>query len=304
MRTILRVGITLGGVAFVTLFALQSAFALAVAPGIIVAGVFAGLGAAKWLERPWFGRQLAAGLRTGAIACGMAGVGALLALLTQGPHSVNSLAERSHLLQLDFGPLIDKLSGAGWVGVDLLAVALAMAAGITLSAAIAQLGAWSKSLRSIQVVNRARLAAQASLQDNRASISGLFGVSASAGMPPSAGLTGAHPVPAGSGTTLASPTQLPAKPERFQPIEPATPPAASPRQPSSARPADSQLTQAMRDALATWAADTGTTKEAEPQEGGPTPPKARTPQPSNYLNSSPPVPAKRVRKKQDTDWLC
>src|SRR5262249_37658289 len=89
----------------------------------------------------------------------------------------------------------------------------------------------------------------------------------------------------------------------------ATLPAASrrakPRKTSRARPADRQLTQAMRDALAAWAedADAGAGEQdnvaAEPDQA----PPRRPPQPSTYLNSAGPAPKKRKRK--DTrDWLC
>src|SRR5437879_10380916 len=85
MRTIVRVCITIGGVGFVALFALQAVIALAVADCLLIVGLAAGLATAKWLERPWFGRQLIAGLRAGALAVGIAGAGALFSLFIIGP---------------------------------------------------------------------------------------------------------------------------------------------------------------------------------------------------------------------------
>jgi hypothetical protein len=301
MRTILRVGITVGGIAFVTLYALQSAIALAVAPGTILAGVCAGLGTAKWLERPWFGRQLAAGLRTGIIAVGMAGVGALLALLTQGPHSINQLAEQSHLFPVDLGPAINTMSGVGWIGVDILVISLSVAAGIAASVVIAQVGAWTKSRRAIQVVAQARLAAKESVYDDRAEVSGLFGVASTPAS--TSARVGPQPRQADSSSPFGDqPIAPPATSARFQKIEPA-PQGAAQRRPSKARPAETQLNEAMREALATWAGDNAAAAPEDPRLGSAEGTRVRTPQPSQYLNSTPPAPGKRARKKQNTEWL-
>jgi hypothetical protein len=301
MRTILRVGITIGGIAFVTLYALQSAIALAVAPGIIVAGVCAGLGTAKWLERPWFGRQFAAGLRTGIIAVGMAGVGALLALLTQGPHSIDQLAERSHLYPVDLGPAIAGVSSVGWIGADILLISLAVAAGIAASVVIAQVGAWTKSHRAIQVVAQARLAAKGSVYDERAGVSGLFGVVGTPASTPAR--VGPQPRQGDSISRFGDqPFAPPATSARFQEIEP-TPREAAQRRPSKARPAETQLNEAMREALATWAGDNAAAGQADPGLGSAEGTRVRTPQPSKYLNSTPQASGKRTRKKQNTEWL-
>jgi hypothetical protein len=304
MRTILRVGITVGGVAFVTLFALQSAISLAVAAGIVLTGLCAGLGTAKWLERSWYGRQLAAGLRSGTIAVGMAGVGALLALLTQGTRSPGQLAERSHLFRFDLGPAIETVSGAGWVGVDLLVISLATIAGIALCMCVTQIGAWTKSRRAIQIVTQARLAAQGPFYDDRAGVSGLFGVvGVPASIPPHSRLAGPQPARADFASAFGDQSLIPPTTSaRVQPIEP-IPKGGTQRQPSKARPAESQLTEAMREALATWAGDNSAANEADPGSGSAESTRGRTPAPSNYLNSTPPAPAKRVRKKQNTDWL-
>ena len=321
MRTILRVGITVGGAAFVVLYPLQSAFGLAITPGIVLAGLLAGLGTAKWLERPWFGRQFDAGLRTGVIAVGMAGASVLLASLTQGAHSVDQLTANSRLLGFDLGPLISHLALVGWVGVDILVVALATGVGITLAIVTTELGAVGKNRHAIQVVNQARLAAQVGLHGDAPSAASVSG-------PTAVGMHTVRAVPAppdtpapvrssGAGGRPAAPT--PGTPlgnhrlvspesdsERFQPTEPAL--RAEGHRSSKARPADSQLTEAMREALATWASDGTTTGQrefatetAETAETADS--RARAPQPSAYLNSSPPIPSKRARKKQNTEWI-
>ena len=344
MRTILRVGITVGGVAFVVLYPLQSAFGLAITPGIVLAGLVAGLGTAKWLERPWFGRQFDAGLRTGVIASGMAGVSVLLASLTQGTHPIDQLTANSHLIGIDLGPVISHLTAVGSAGVDILVVALATCLGVALAIVTTELGAIGKNRHAIQVVNQARLAAQAGMHGEAHSAS----AGPSPSLPTSVGVHSVRAVQApsdtpaptrGSGAGGRPAAPAPAAPafatppsnqrwappnadserssnqrwappdsERFQPTEPVLP-VLRPQghRSSKARPADSQLTEAMREALATWASDS-TSKgrdQREPEPETPTTPErgVRAPQPSAYLNSSPPVPSKRTRKKQDTEWI-
>jgi hypothetical protein len=93
------------------------------------------------------------------------------------------------------------------------------------------------------------------------------------------------------------------------------------RRPSKARPAETQLNEAMREALATWAGDNAAAAPADPRPGSaegtrartsqpseypsgtPPAPAKRAPQPSEYLNSTPPASAKRARKKQNTEWI-
>jgi type II secretory pathway pseudopilin PulG len=347
MRTIVRVGIITGGVGFVALFALQAVIALAVADCLLIVGLAAGLGTAKWLERPWFGRQLTAGLRGGVLAIGIAGTGALLSLFMIGPQDKTVLAARSHLLTLSMGPWVKSLTILTWAGIDILTVLLAGLAGIALSALTAQVFAWSKNRRAIQVVTQARQAAQAfSRVDPLAASSGSPSASQSShytgapalGVGDTTGtlsaLTGTpRPATAQAAPTSNTKAKIPAAPRRTlapvpptpptgisgtqraplprgkqvnddypSPTEPALPTATDPdeappsrRNTSKARPAGSQLTEAMRDALATWASD----DVAEE-----TPGERTGPQPSAYLNSSRPLP-KRTRKKQNTrDWLC
>lgn len=166
MRTIIRAGAVVGGVWFVALFALQSTVALVVLAGVAVAGVCSGLAIAKWLERGWYGRQLQAGLRAGAIASGAAGLASLVALLVMGPHDVKSLAARSHALGLNLGGIAHTLGFMGSIGVDVVGVLLAVALGAGLSGVTAQIFAWSKSAKAVRIVAQARLAAQATRQDD------------------------------------------------------------------------------------------------------------------------------------------
>ncbi|HEX8032774.1 MAG TPA: hypothetical protein VF510_02955 [Ktedonobacterales bacterium] len=348
MRTIVRVGIIIGGVGFVALFALQAVIALAVAVCLLIVGLAAGLGTAKWLERPWFGRQLIAGLRAGALAVGIAGAGALLSLFIIGPQDKTVLAARSHLLTLNMAQWVKSLAILTWAGIDILTVLLAVLAGVALSALTTQVFAWSKNRRAIQVVTQARQAAQAfSRVDPLTASSGSHSTGQAShftGAPAlSAGgdttstlsaLTGApRPATAQAAPTSSTKSKIPATPRRTLAPVPPTPPtgisgtqrAPLPRSkqvdedypsptepalptttdadeappfkriPSKARPADSHLTEAMRDALATWASD-NVAEETPGERSGP--------QPSAYLNSSRPLP-KRNRKKQDTrDWLC
>ncbi len=264
MRTILRVGTTVGVVAFVTLYALQATIALAVVPGILFAGLFAGLGTAKWLTRAWYGRQAAAGLRAGAIAVGLAAGGVLLAALTQGPQTTTSLAQRSHLSRLDMGPVIHMLAAVGWIGIDIVAVVAATVAGLVLCVVVTVIVAWSKNRRAIEVVNQAKLAAQTSLQGSSARVSGIYGVPAEASTPPTPAYSAAESFTAG--VAVAPSPQAPS-PQSWTPLAasplppldpvPAPLPSTASHQSQKRRPVNSQLTQAMREALATWAGDIG-----------------------------------------------
>lgn len=349
MRTIVRVGVIIGGIGFVALFALQAVIALAVADCLLIVGLAAGLSMAKWIERPWYGRQLIAGLRAGAFAVGIASAGALLSLFIIGPQDKTILAARSHVLNIDMAHWVGSFTILPWAGIDILTVLLAGLAGVALSALTTQVFAWSKNRRAIHVVAQARQAAQAlSRADTLTSSSSTGSHPTGQGMyftgaPAMSGadisgtrttLTGVpRPATAQATPTAGTPPKAPAGPRRTLAPAPPTPPTgisgtqraplppskrasndypastepalpatsdadeAPPfrRTPSKARPADGQLTEAMRDALATWASD----NIAEE-----TPGERTGPQPSAYLNSSRPLP-KRNRKKQNTrDWLC
>ena len=313
MRTILRVGITVGGIAFVVLYPLQSVIGLAVAAGIVLAGFAAGLGTAKWLPRPWYGRQFTAGLRTSLIAVCMAGISVVLAAFNQGSNSESQLVASARVLGgSSLGPIVSRLAAAGWAVTTITVVTLAMLLGITLGVLATLLGAWGKNRHAIQVVNQARLAAQAGLYGDASVPSSATGWTAhsSPGLRP-------EPVPAESSWAAPSspgqrPRSVPAEPPRFQQAEPSqfqqTEPAlpvAGGRSPSNVRPADSQLTEAMREALATWATDNvaGSPSDATTAGPGDTSGKTRTSPPSAYLNSTPAAPSKRARKKQNTEWI-
>jgi hypothetical protein len=165
MRTILRAGGIVGGVFCVALAALQLVVAQMVIIGVALAGLIAGLCVAKWLERWWYGRQLEAGARGGLYACALAGSGALASLLLRGPHDLDTLAQRSHLGQLDLAPVVRALAFFDWIGADILLVAVAAVAGVLLAALAAQITGWSKSGHALRVVEQARLTAEALARD-------------------------------------------------------------------------------------------------------------------------------------------
>lgn len=264
MKTIVRVGGLMGGIGFVVLYAAQTGIALAVAPGVALVGLCAGLGIAKWLEREWYGRQLNAGLRAGAIASGTAGIGALLSLLFLGPRDSTLLATRSHLAGLDLAPIPRAFGFLGWVGADVIAVALAALLGTALAATACQVFAWSKSKHAIEVVTQARLAAQALNRDEVYRATGApasaYGIASptsnllapfGASLPGAASMTGitpalgvippptfspsSVPAPASQERTTAAPAlaSTPAAPPSISPaertpVDPAVPAASAP----------------------------------------------------------------------------
>ena len=124
MRTIRRPVILLGCIGFIALYILQYGVALAVTPLLLVMGVLVGLVVAKWLPWRWYGRQFAAGVRAGVVACGLSAAGVLLSLVGTGPHNVAALAARSHLLGIDLGRFVPVLGSAGWFIPYLLLTAL------------------------------------------------------------------------------------------------------------------------------------------------------------------------------------
>ena len=157
-----RVGWAVGAAGFVLLFLVQLPAALGAALLYPLVGVMAGLGMAKWLPRTWYGRQLAAGLRAGAIAAGGATAGLLLSAVLSAPHGVPALAARSHLFGLSLSAPIDALRGLGWIGVTVLAVLLGSLACTALAGLTTQAFALDKSRQAVQAVDRAREAAQRS----------------------------------------------------------------------------------------------------------------------------------------------
>jgi len=160
MRVILRVGLIVGAMGLVALYALQIVAALLVAPAIILLGVIVGLCMAKWLERGWYGRQFAAGARAGALACALAATGGALFLLLQGPHSLATLLARSRFGPLALAPALSPFSYLGWAGLDVGAALVALLVGILAAGLTTQVAAASKSRRALRVVEQARLVAQ------------------------------------------------------------------------------------------------------------------------------------------------
>ena len=315
MRTIARTGVALSVVAALMLYGVQLVSALGAALGIILIGALAGLSVAKWLERDWYGRQLEAGARAGLIACGVGGVSLLLYLLGQGPHTLPELAARSHILGVDLAPLVQPLGGLGWAGVDVAIISGAIVIGVLCAALITQIVGWSKSGRAVRVIAQARLAAQALQRvDARGGVTAgprsstlgpqLYATGAPASMPPRTanaweglGLPGEAP-PSAQRSWRSSPAPAP------QSGPAPRPPAA--HRPSDARAANEALTEEARLALSTWEdeldeVDGFDVLEGEGEAGTE---KTRTPNPSAFLTSPPPVKP-RKRKRQDTgDWLC
>lgn len=155
-----RVGIAAGVFGFALLYLAQllaGAAAVLLAP---VVGLLAGLGIAKWLPRAWYGRQLEAGARAGVLACGGALAGFLLSLIVAGAHSTQTLAARSHLMGIDLGSVVRALDLVGWLGAALVLALLGLGTGTGLAALASQVGAWDKNRHAIEVVKRARVAAQ------------------------------------------------------------------------------------------------------------------------------------------------
>jgi hypothetical protein len=377
MRTIQRVGIVTGSLGIVVLFVAQFAVALGVVWGVVGVGLAAGLAMAKWLPREWYGRQFAAGLRAGGLACGIAALGALASLVIFGPHDSAALLSRSPSALVDGIPLVQSFSFLGWSGMVMLAVLVMAAAGVAIAAVAAQAFALSKNRRTIRVVTQARLTALALSHDLAweslpAPMTG--GPALAPSVPPAlwlgqgtnAGLAG-MPIPRGMPAGLMAPTSGPAMPDAPPRRAPATPqsatvsprrstmgpardvpppappsrrepewerePAAAPaagvdaeaadatdvdadtatlpvaprrakpRKTSRARPADQQLTQAMRDALAAWAENSPEDQAGDAAADPANVPARRPAQPSTYLNSSAPAPKKRKRNNT-RDWLC
>ena len=317
MRTITRAGVTLSVLAALALYGVQLVAALGVALGIILIGGLAGLSVAKWLQRDWYGRQLEAGARAGAIACGVGGLSSLLYLLGQGPRSLPELAARSHLAGVDLAPLVQSLGALGWAGVDFAIIVGATALGVMSAALVAQIVGWSKSGRAVRVVAQARLAAQALQRvDSRGAVTA---GQRSSTLGPQLFATGA-PVSApqreateweGLGLPGGS---SPVAPRSWRPAAHAPHPAPTPRpatihRPSDARSAKEALTDEARAALTSWEDDLDEMDGFEDldgfgEQGKAVTEKVRTSNPSTFLTS--PSPAKpRKRKRQDTgDWLC
>jgi hypothetical protein len=155
MRTIRRTVIILGCVGFIALYLLQLRAALAVTPLLLVIGALTGLAIAKWLPWSWYGRQFAAGVRGGAVACGLAAAGVLLSLIGGKAPQVEVIAAASHLPGFSLSGLVTGLGAAGWFIPYLLLTAFFALGGVLLAGFLAQIAGWNKSHRTVHVIREA-----------------------------------------------------------------------------------------------------------------------------------------------------
>src|SRR6185312_11576323 len=133
MRTIRRTIILLGCAGFIALYLLQLRVALAAAPLLLVVGALTGLAVAKWLPWAWYGRQFAAGVRGGVVACGLAAAGVLLSLVGGKTPQVTAIAAESQLPGLNLAGIVTSLGGAGWFTPYLLLTACFALGGVLLA---------------------------------------------------------------------------------------------------------------------------------------------------------------------------
>ena len=161
MSNVYRVGLLLGAIGALAIFALGRMAALTAAVGVVAVGLLAGLAMAKWLEWDWFGRQIEAGLRAGLIACSLGAVAGLVTLIAQGPRDISTLAAQSHLGGLNLAPLARTLGGLGWLGVDIVVLFLACLVGIALAVGTTEVFAIGKNRAAVDAVSQARQAAEA-----------------------------------------------------------------------------------------------------------------------------------------------
>ncbi len=162
MRVYVRVGLGAGIIGFALLYMAEWRAGLAALALLAPVALLAGLGVAKWLPRDWYGRQLVAGVRAGAIACGLAVVGLLVSLGVTGPHAIPALARLSHLFDFNLANAVRTLGVVGWLGAGLALSVAGAVLGAGLTALVALVGAWGKNRRAIEVVEQAREAAQRS----------------------------------------------------------------------------------------------------------------------------------------------
>lgn len=318
MRAIVRVGVVLGSIGFIALFALQHAIGLAVAPLLVIVGLLAGVCSAKWLEWGWYGHQFRAGTYAAFYACTLAGIGALVALATAGPHDVQALAAASHVGKLSLAPVIEHTVVFGWLGTDVLLLLVAGLLGVIIGGFSTQILAFSKDSRTVRVVTQAHAAAEPlahrdtfiptpsgsragdSILPNPRSQPGIAATPSMPGAGWGASVPAAPPQqPAWQTGGYAAAPATPARPVR-KVATPTPPPQPVAQPPLEEQPRDGRLTAAERAALEAWANDDDGNQDNEPK---PTPTsRKRQPKASAYLNG--PAP-KRSRKKQDTrDWLC
>ncbi len=322
MRTVMRTSVPLSVVAALALYGVQLVAGIAAMVGVVIVGVIAGLCVAKWLERTWYGRQLEAGARAGAIACGVAGLSAALYLLGQSSGSMYDLADRSRPLGESFTSFVLSLSPLGPVGAIIASAVVATLLGVASAALTAQVFAWGKDKRSVTVIEQARLAAQAmkpgefgaqisSTGERTPSASSvqLYGrmgtisratsgpiVRMNAGPAPRPELPPADSSTFDSWGDEADPNATQAGTKQKPAAKRGK--AAPPRHTSNARAAEDALNTEERAALLAW--------EEEINGGSLTELKPREPKKSAFLNDPLEAPApRRNRKKNNTrDWLC
>lgn len=323
MSNVYRVGLLLGVLGALGVYALSRMAALTAAVGVVALGLLAGLAMAKWLEWSWFGRQVEAGLRAGLLACGLGGAAGLIALIAQGPHDVGALAAQSHLGGLSLAPLAHTLGALGWVGVDIVVLFLACLVGIALAVAATAVFAFGKNGDVVRSVSQARMAAEA-LRSGRP-----WSPTTSRPISPNALSAGAQwrtaPPSVPRATNAPRATNIPAPQAAAQsyggdsealadfytaPAQPAAPSAR--RQTATPQPTgdeamnyindETRLREAMREALSMWADETEDGAEEQPTQRRKRDPK-REANPSAFLTAE--QRPKRSRKKTNTrDWLC
>ncbi|MGE5333139.1 MAG: hypothetical protein ACM3N4_00435 [Nitrososphaerota archaeon] len=155
MRTTRRTVILLGCTGFVVLYVLQYRAALAATPAILVVGGLTGLVTAKWLPWAWYGRQFSAGVRAGALTCGLSALGLLVSLVSSGSRQVAEIAARSHLPGLDLAQVVTTLGSAGWFSAYVLLTLFFGVGGVLLSGAVTRVAGWNKSMRTVRVIREA-----------------------------------------------------------------------------------------------------------------------------------------------------
>jgi hypothetical protein len=317
MSNVYRVGLLLGVIGSLVVYGLGRMAGLTAAVGVITIGLLAGLAMAKWLEWGWFGRQIAAGLRAGLLACGLVTVAGLAALITQGPHDISALAAQSHLGGLSLAPLARSLGALGWLGVDIVVLVMAYLAGTVLAVGVTEVFAYGKSGEAVRTVSQARLAAEA-LRGGRA----WSGVASRPIAQKPGSLTGG-PQWQSSPTPSAAPraTKAPAPQSAAQSYgdseelanfyTPAAPPSGQ-RKTSEPQPVgdaamnylddETRLREAMREALSMWADESEEGAEEQPTQRRKREPK-REANPSAFLNAEQ-RPKSRRKKTNTRDWLC
>ncbi len=279
MSAHIRAGLAAGAIGFVLGYLAQLGAGLGALALLGLVALLAGLGTAKWLPREWYGRQLEAGARSGAAACAVAAVGMFLSLAFAGKHDTRALAAQSHLLGLDLAGAIRAFAPIGWLGAALLLSLAGIALGTGLGGLVALAAAWDKNRRAIEVVERAREAAQ---RANRLT---------AAGRPTHGPLT-----PPITGTTLGQsdvgPASIPrstgAMPRQHDPA--GFPPPR--RQPAAGN-------SALHSALAAWAESNANTGAPPPSSS--TQPPAR---PARQPQAQPQPPSTPQNPPDEENWLC